>query len=100
MEWEEAKKILRQEFNEQKIDYCEFRGRNCTGEGTTFAHVLRRRHLGRHDSIERPFNLLNVIRACINCHDFLDTKLGEEIGGREIQRIIDRRNDIFIFEDL
>lgn len=99
VEWENAKKVLRPLFDKLGIYYCEFRGRHCTGEGTTFAHVLRRRHLGRYDAPERPFNLHNVCRLCINCADYL-TLLGEEIEAVEIQRIIDSRNEVFMFEDL
>lgn len=99
-EWEDAKKFLKQEFDKLEIYHCEFRGIGCWGEGTTFAHVLRRRHLGRAGSDERKFNLTNVIRCCIPCHDYLDTVLGEKYGGAEIQRIIDFRNSGFIFGDL
>jgi hypothetical protein len=99
LEWEKEKISLRKEFDEQGIYWCEFRGSNCTGGGDTFAHVLRRRHLGRWGTEERRFNLSNVARICVNCASYL-TLLGEAVEIVVIQGIIDRRKGKFILGDL
>ena len=100
LEWNNAKIGLRKLFDGLGITYCEFRGKNCTGGGDTFAHVLKRTRLGKWGTDERNFNLLNVCRLCWNCHYYIDFELGTIEGGKVLQDIIDRRNPVNLLEDL
>ena len=90
-EWTNARLQLTKEFSALGILYCEARFRTCTLYPDGFAHVLRRRHFGKWDTEEREANLYDVVLLCNNCHDFIDVKLGEERGGLELRKIIDRR---------
>jgi hypothetical protein len=98
LEWIAEKKVLRTLFPQNPV--CAFRGQKCWTYASGFAHVLRRRHLGKVDSEERDFNIRNVIPLCNPCHDYLDVELGEVVGGQEIQRLIDSLKDEFILGDL
>jgi hypothetical protein len=103
-EWSKVRDTeLAQKFARLGITYCEFHYRNCTTSlFLTFAHVNRRRHFGKVGSDERSYNIRNVARACTSCHDYLDTVLGEAVGGAEIQRVIDNREGkhLSFFDDI
>lgn len=99
-EWIKVRKELKVLFERRGITYCEAHFRTCTVNAFLgFAHILKRRHLGRWESTERAYNIRQVALLCNNCHDALELR-GELVGGREISRIIDGREGVNLLEDL
>ncbi len=99
-EWNRVRKELKKEFDKRGIRHCEAHFRNCTVSAFLgFAHVLKRRHLGKWGSPERATNIRDVALLCNNCHDSLELR-GEVVGGREVERIIRAREGFNFFEEL
>lgn len=81
------------------IRHCEARYNGCAVTNYLgFAHVLRRRHLGKDVDL-REANMMDVALLCNNCHDYIDVVLGEDAGGQELRRIINNRKGEDFWKD-
>lgn len=90
-EWNKVRAGLKVEFEKLGVTYCEANFRQCTvSMFLGFAHVLKRRHLGKWDSPERAYNIREVALLCNSCHDTLE-RMGEDVGGQEVLRLISIR---------
>lgn len=87
--WLEVKQEIRPKYIEAGITHCELYNvpifleaiENQLGKKQkckqflflTFAHSLRRRKIAKYKGAERAFLLREVIRACSDCHQLLDS---------------------------
>lgn len=100
-EWDRVRLELKQKFDRLGVRHCEGNFRKCTPTMFLgFAHVLKRRHLGKWESAERSYNIRDVALLCNTCHDSLE-RMGERVGGLEVLRLINcRTGGLDLFLDL
>lgn len=82
----------KQEHLKSGIVTCELRiSPHCTPfDNLTWAHSLKRRHMGKWGSDERAANMRESICACVFCHDLAEIR-GEVIMRPIILQAIDNR---------